>query len=219
MVGIPSTFAIAVVGTGLGRGQVGMASCPGRGAPWLLPGLSERELERDVATVARWGATALISLLDEFELARLHLRRLPDLLATARVHWHHVPLPPSKVPDAEFDRAWNSVATRIYQLLRQGGKIVIHCRDGRSRTGMITGRLLVELGCQPQDAINRVRAARPGALDNLAEEKYVLSRSPIPDLDEGLQLALLGEDGQGERSGAEPLRMTSLRIASGNPRT
>jgi len=218
MVGVPSTFAIAVVGTGLGRGQVGMAGCPGRGAPWLLPSLSERELERDVATVARWGATALVSLLDEFELARLHLRRLPELLTAARVNWHHVPLAPSKLPDAEFDRTWNAAAIRIYQLLRQGGKIVIHCRDGRGRTGMITGRLLVELGCQPLDAVNRVRAARPGALDNIAEEKYVLSRSPIPDLDEGLQLALLSDDGQAERSGAEPVRLTSLRIASGNPR-
>ena len=216
MVGIPSTFAIAVVGIGLGRGQVGMACCPGRAAPWLLPSLSERELERDVATTARWGAKALVTLLDEFELARLHLRRLPELLAEAQIAWHHVPLAPSKVPDADFDHHWNSVATRIYQTLRQGGKIVVHCRDGRSRTGMITGRLLVELGCQPQDAINRVRAARPGTLDSLVEENYVQSRSPVPNLDESLQLALLSEEGllpQDHDLSSEPVRLASLRVA------
>ncbi len=215
---IPSTFAIAVVGTGLGRGQVGMACCPGRAAPWLLPGLSERELERDVATMARWDAKVLISLLDEFELARLHLRRLPELLTQAQIAWHHVPLAPSKIPDADFDRHWNSIAASIYPLLRRGGKLVVHCRDGRARTAMITSRLLVELGCQPQDAINRVRAARPGTIDNIAEERYIHSRSRLPDFDEVMQLALLNEDGQIKQGGPEPLELTSLRVASGNPR-
>jgi hypothetical protein len=59
---------------------------------------------------------------------------------------------------------------------------------------MITARLLVELGCQPLDAINRVRGARPGAIATDAQEKYVQRQRAVPEPYEGMQLALLDDD-------------------------
>ena len=53
----------------------------------------------------------------------------------------------------------------------------MHCRDGRTRAGVVAARLLVEAGCAPHDAINRVRAARQGALDSLEQEEYVRAQS------------------------------------------
>ena len=73
MLSITSTFAVAIVGTGRGRGQIGMACCPGRAALWVSPSNSERELGRDVETLARWGTQALVTLLDDSEMARLRL--------------------------------------------------------------------------------------------------------------------------------------------------
>ena len=129
--------------------------------------------EPDIATLARWGAEALVTLLDEVELARLHLHKLWSLVATAKLAWYHLPFAFGILPDAEFDRGWNSVSLCLQHILREGGKVSIHCRDGRERTGFITARLLIECGCHPLDAMNRVRAARPGTLQSAELTDYL----------------------------------------------
>jgi hypothetical protein len=58
-----------------------------------------------------------------------------------------------------------------------GENILIHCKGGLGRAGMISGRLLVELGESPYEAIAKVRAARPGAIDTAAQENWVKSGS------------------------------------------
>ena len=157
-------FALAIVGSGRWRGQVSMSCCPGRATQQLFPSMSQDQLERDVGTIARWGAKALVTLLDVVELARLQVQKLPSLAPAAKLAWYHLPLSCGMLPDAEFDRSWNNVSLRLQDILREGGKVSMHCQDGGDRTGLITARLLIELGCQPQDAMNGVRAARPGIL-------------------------------------------------------
>jgi protein-tyrosine phosphatase len=194
MINITSTFALAVVGTGRGRGQIGMACCPGRTATWVLPNGSERELERDVETLARWGAQALVTLLDDVELARLRLNRLPSLLSAASIAWYRAPLTSDQAGTTEFEAVWSKIGPVLRNILWQGGKVALHCRDGRERAGMIAARLLVELGCHPLDAINRVRGARPGAIPTDAQEKYVRRQRAVPEPYEGMQLALLDDE-------------------------
>ena len=55
-----------------------------------------------------------------------------------------------------------------------GESVVVHCRGGLGRTGLVAARLLVELGESPVSALVRVRAARPGAVETVEQEKYVL---------------------------------------------
>jgi protein-tyrosine phosphatase len=169
-----------------------------------LPSLSQCELQRDVATIARWGAKALVTLLDEVELARLHLHKLARLIAAVKITWYHVPLSFGILPDAEFDRGWNRVSLRLQQILREGGKVSIHCRDGRDRTGLMTARLLIELGCHPLDAMNRVRAARPGMLENAELEDY-LRRVQASRLEAVTRLELLQDGSSAVGSRAAPL--------------
>jgi len=177
MNGDGSSFALAIVGTGRARGQIAISCCPGRACATPLPSQAARLLERDVATIARWGAEAAVSLLDELEIARLRVKALPSLLAANYVAWHQVPLHPNQLPDPAFEYAWNAVAPQLVRILWRGGRIAVHCRDGKSRAGVVAARLLVEAGCTPQDAINRVRAARQGALDSLEQEAYVRAQS------------------------------------------
>ena len=42
---------------------------------------------------------------------------------------------------------------------------------------MISGRLLVELGESPYEAIAKVRATRPGAIETAAQENWVKTGS------------------------------------------
>jgi ADP-ribosyl-[dinitrogen reductase] hydrolase len=183
-----SSFALAIVGTGRARGQIAISCCPGRACETPLPSYATRLLERDVATIARWGAHAAVSLLDELEIARLRVKALPGLLAASGVAWHQVPLNPQQLPDPAFEPAWRALAPQLMRILWRGGRIAVHCRDGRSRAGLVAARLLVEAGCAPHDAINRVRAAGQGALPSFEQEEYVRAQSFLgrPGEDTGL---------------------------------
>jgi ADP-ribosyl-[dinitrogen reductase] hydrolase len=174
-------------------------------------------LQRDISTIARWGARALVSLLDEVEFSRLHLRRLPEVAAAAELIWYHVPLSVGALPDAEFDRTWATFSLRLQEILREGGKVAVHCRDGKERAALVTARLLIEMGCKPQDAINRVRAARPGTLEMPEVESYLRTRVHAFKPEEFMQLALLSEDEaepMQQDQASSSVRRTPLRVAT-----
>jgi len=120
--------------------------------------------------------------MEEVELFELGLHALPGQLRSLGITWHLVPLVDTGVPDPSFDWRWATVSPGLAAVLQQRGRVLIHCKDGLRRTGFVTARLLVELGCRPEDAINRVRAARPGAIDSVEQERYVLDARRSHDL-------------------------------------
>ncbi len=46
-----------------------------------------------------------------------------------------------------------------------------------AKTGTIAARLLIEFGLDPQGAIQSIRKARPGAIENSVQERYVRGRT------------------------------------------
>ena len=89
--------------------------------------------------------------------------------------WFHLPIVDVSTPDKGFERHWEVAGDRLRTLLRSGRDVLVHCRGGRGRAGMIGTRLLIELGMEPETAIRRVRAVRPGAIETREQEKYVLA--------------------------------------------
>ncbi len=83
-----------------------------------------------------------------------------------------------RIPDERFEALWQTVAPRLRGALWCGGRIAVHCLDGRSRAAMVTAKLLVELGCPIQDALNRVRGARPRVLASAEEEQFIRRQTP-----------------------------------------
>ena len=190
MSGDISAYRLAVVGAGRVRGQIAMVGCPGRTAGMLLPYNSAWRLQRDVTTLKYWGAQALVTLLEKPELSLMRLGDLPKVLASRHIAWCHIPLRDGRVPDDEFEARWQVSAARLRAVLWCGGRVALHCADGRSRTAMVTAKLLVELGCPAQDALNRVRGARPGAISRPEEEQFVRRQSPVAEAAYRTQVSL-----------------------------
>jgi len=51
--------------------------------------------------------------------------------------------------------------------------VVVHCGEGRGRTGTVLAAYLVSKGLKADDAIRRVRELRPGSIESLEQENAV----------------------------------------------
>lgn len=157
-----------------GAGRIGLVSCPGRNDPQASGGGWARDLATDLDAIRAWGAAAVVTLVTAEELALLGVAAMGREVTARGMAWIHLPIADMTVPDAAFERAWRDAAgPRLHGLLAAGRDIVLHCRAGLGRTGMIAARLLVETGTPPDAAIRAIRTARPGTIETPAQEGYV----------------------------------------------
>jgi protein-tyrosine phosphatase len=166
---------IDVVEVPTGGGLIGMTLCPGRRDRLSLNGAWARDLEADLDVVRAWEPAMVVTLVEEHEFRGLGVPTFRAALLERGLDWRHLPIPDAGVPDAAFEDAWERVGAEVRSALRGGGRVLLHCRAGLGRTGMIAARVLVELGMVPSEAIRAVRAARPGTIETREQERHVCS--------------------------------------------
>ncbi len=116
----------------------------------------------------------MITLITKEEFTFLQVEALGQEVERRQMAWFNLPIVDLSIPDTVFEQQWGFAAIELHSLLRQGRNVLIHCRGGLGRAGIIAARLLVELGRQPRDAISQVRAARPGAIQTGEQKRYVM---------------------------------------------
>jgi len=142
-----------------------------------VSGTWRRNLDVDLKAIAAWGASAIVNLVEEHEMRALGVadtaRRLP-----AGIDYLRLPIPDAGTPDGSWERQWALASPGLHERLRAGERIVVHCKGGLGRTGLVVARLLIELGTPPAEAVARVRRARPGAIETDVQLRYVLALAP-----------------------------------------
>ena len=166
---------VDTVDVGEAGGIIGMTLCPGRRDSLSIEGTWERNLSTDIATISAWEPALVISLVEDFEFELLGVPSFAVAMLEANLSWRHLPIRDAGVPDASFEKAWLTTGNEARDILRRGGRVLLHCRAGLGRTGMIAARLLVEFGSMPENAIAAVRQARAGTIETHAQERYVYS--------------------------------------------
>jgi ADP-ribosyl-[dinitrogen reductase] hydrolase len=156
-----------------GNGSIGMTLCPGRCDRLSLEEEWARDLEADLAVIASWQPSLVLTLIEEHEFALLGVPEFASAMRRAGLPWRHLPIRDGDVPDAAFERAWSTLGAEARRVLLDGGRVLLHCRAGLGRTGMIAARLLVELGTSHDAAIAAVRRARIGTIETGAQERHV----------------------------------------------
>ena len=162
-------------------GAIGLTFCPGKKHYGAHEGQWDRDLDADLAVIRESGAEALVTLMEEEELAGVHVPPavLSSKVAELGLEWHLLPISDTGIPNSGFEDLWTYSGLRLRDRLRHRGKIVIHCLGGLGRTGTVAARLLIELGEPPETAIRSVRAARHGSIENSTQENYVRRCRPV----------------------------------------
>lgn len=175
---------IAEIPVGHGLGRIGVTFCPGKKDPAAMSGAWDRDLGLDVEAIRAWGASAVVTLVEDHELELLRVPALGKAVRERHMAWLHLPIRDVSVPTQKFEVQWAQVGPGLRHRLASGFDVLVHCRGGLGRAGTIASRLLTELGWDPARAIEAVRAVRPGALETTAQEAYVLgfgaAEEPVP---------------------------------------
>lgn len=171
---------IATIPAGEGRGRVGVTFCPGKVQAMSSTGPWTRDLGIDIAAIADWGAVAVVSLIEAHEMTTLGVDDLGAAVARQHMDWMHLPIVDVSTPGAAFEAGWANVGPALVHRLNSGFDILVHCKGGLGRAGMVACRLLIECGWAPDAALAAVRAVRPGAVETPAQERYVRALTATP---------------------------------------
>jgi protein-tyrosine phosphatase len=85
---------------------------------------------------------------------------------TLYLYW---PVEDGAMPDEATVR---SIASFVARGIDEGRKVLVHCRSGHNRSGLICARTLIELGMAPDEAIDTVREKREDGAA-LSNENFV----------------------------------------------
>lgn len=165
---------IATLSVGKNGARIGVTFCPGKKDLSSVGGAWDRDLRTDIEAIRDWGASSVVTLIEPHEFDLLSVRGLPDAARNAGLVWLHAPIPDVSVPGPAFRAAWRTIGPKLLNDLREGRSVVVHCRGGLGRAGMVAAQLLVMMGEDAHAAIERVRSVRPGAIETSEQEAHVL---------------------------------------------
>ncbi|PKM43066.1 MAG: hypothetical protein CVV05_16095 [Gammaproteobacteria bacterium HGW-Gammaproteobacteria-1] len=168
------------------HGRIGITFCPGKHDRFAHTGAWERDLDIDLDAIAAWGAKLVLTLVEPAELKELKVPQLGHEIRRRGIDWRHLPIADYSVPTETFEQQWVTQGREIRAMLRNGDDVLVHCKGGLGRAGMIAARLLVELGMAPTEAIRAVRRERKGAIETPSQLALVRRTLPIEDADQTL---------------------------------
>ncbi len=140
-------------------GKVALAARP-RGGDWLRD---------DLANWKRLGVDRVLSLLTPEEERDMDLR---DEAAEARgqgLEFASLPIPDREVPKSDSKLA--EALDDANRALSGGKNVVVHCRQGIGRSGLVAACLLVKKGMSPGAAVELVAAARGVSVPETREQR------------------------------------------------
>ncbi|MHB1273356.1 MAG: ADP-ribosylglycohydrolase family protein [Rhodanobacter sp.] len=174
-----------------GGGRIGITFCPGKKQASAVTGAWNRDLDTDLAVIKAWGATHLVTLIAPWEFVDLDIIALPKRAKAHGLNWHHAPILDGRTPDDTpagytagewFVGRWPAIAPELHAALNRGEGVVVHCKGGLGRAGTVAGLLLAqrEPGLSTEEIIQRVRTARPNAIETVVQERYLARVSEAP---------------------------------------
>jgi protein-tyrosine phosphatase len=141
-------------------GKLALAARP-RGGDWL---------EDEIANWHRSGVDTVLSLLTSEEEQSLGLGNEARAVKEQGMDFMSLPIPDRQVPSSETEVA--AALERLNARLSAGKNVLVHCRQGVGRSGLVAACLLVTRGLDPSTAVDRISTARGVKVPETAEQRH-----------------------------------------------
>lgn len=119
-------------------------------------------LQGEVLVWRKASVGIVVSLLEPQEIRALELKAEPLLCAEHGIKFRHFPIADRGIPNSRRDAS--ALVKELHAKLLQGKTVVIHCRAGIGRTGLIAGCLLKELKVPSADILHILSKSRGVAM-------------------------------------------------------
>jgi protein-tyrosine phosphatase len=140
-------------------GRLGLAARP-RGGDWLSD---------EMAIWKRAGVGVVLSLLTPDEERDLDLVDEASEAKRQKMKFWSLPIPDRQVSKSETKLA--ETLDKVSNALSTGENVLVHCRQGVGRTGLVAACLLVKSGMSPGAAVENVSAARGVPVPETVEQR------------------------------------------------
>lgn len=147
-------------------GKLAVSARP-RGGDWLADQL---------ATWKRNGISSVLSLLTPEEEEELGLQNENREARNAGMTFRSLPIPDRGLPFSESELT--AVIEELDGDLSTGKNVLVHCRQGIGRTGIIAACLLISRGETPDAAIKNVSEARGAMIPDTSEQREWIEHYP-----------------------------------------
>ncbi|HKI25721.1 MAG TPA: dual specificity protein phosphatase family protein [Candidatus Sulfotelmatobacter sp.] len=115
-------------------------------------------MQDEIADWRRSGIDVVLSLLEKTEEQEMNLEKEAETAQAQGIEFSSLPIPDRQTPNSEAQVT--ATLDRMTQALKSGKNVLVHCRQGIGRSGLIAACLLIRKGMSPGAALEKVTAAR-----------------------------------------------------------
>lgn len=149
----------------IGAGSLAIGPLPGR----------DGDYAGDLAFIRDWKPALVISATQRSEMVEAGADALGADIQDSGARWMHLPIEDFGVPGPETQALWPDASAMALAALRGQGRVLIHCKGGCGRSGMLALRLMVEAGEDAVAALLRLRKLRPCAVETDAQLRWAVT--------------------------------------------
>jgi len=160
----------------LHAGHLCLSACPGGMGAFL----GRPDPNAGIDALARWPATAVVTLMESRELEMLGLDGLPAEFRQRFPLWLHLPIRDGDIPGSRWMERWQLARLVIAAVLAEGDNVAMHCLAGVGRTGTVAAMCLVDAGFgDGRKAIDHIRSVHNvHAAETPEQEAFVEQYEP-----------------------------------------
>ena len=136
--------------------------------PSKLAGCARPESEAELKAVKEQGIRAVISLTGT--------PLIPDVVRRLGFDYLH-----SHMSGSPTTKQLGELVEFIEHEINQSKPVLVHCSEGKGRTGTVLAAYLVKHGLSADEAIRSVREKRPGSIQTVEQEKALEELEKIRD--------------------------------------
>ena len=137
------------------------------------PATKEATLDASLAQLKEQGVEAIVTALDDHELASKDVAALGEKTRALGMQWFQIEIEDDCAPGADFAAKWQAASPALHQVVDNGGKVAMHCMGGSGRTGLLAAHLLLEKSWDMSKIVQEVQVLRPGAFTKPIQVEYI----------------------------------------------